>query len=214
MSSFRAVHVRSQTYSQESQLLSSVTTCRQSLGACARSLGSNCKQVDKPICFSSQVSAWRIQCNIFRVWPIHDMCMLTVSGEIDRVSAIVFGDAFGPSCRIDRIAAPVSCPQSPPGTPSFRNSSLPQRILLIHRKTEARQYAAEPYTFQRHITIFSPAHCSNRKNSITAHCLSLTFIVTFRFWQLRNRHRNPLYGIIPFGMWDLSVMRHEMFHRE
>jgi hypothetical protein len=63
--------------------------CRQLLCVRVRSLGSSCQQVDKRTCFSSHVSAWGIQRKFFRVRPIRNIYVRTVSGEIDRVSAIV-----------------------------------------------------------------------------------------------------------------------------
>jgi hypothetical protein len=49
---------------------------------------------------------------------------------------------------------------------------------------------------------------------MTARCFSLMPIVTFRFWQVSNGHRNLLCGVIIFGMRDLSVMTHDMFENE
>jgi hypothetical protein len=46
---------------------------------------------------------------------------------------------------------------------------------------------------------------------MTARCLSLTSVLSFRFWQFRNGHKSPLYGVVIFGMRDLNVMTHEMF---
>jgi hypothetical protein len=47
-----------------------------------------------------------------------------------------------------------------------------------------------------------------------ARYLYLTFIVTFRFCQFRNGHRNPLCAVIIFGMRDVDVMTHAMFGNE
>jgi hypothetical protein len=44
--------------------------------------------------------------------------------------------------------------------------------------------------------------------------LSLASIITFRFWQLRNCHRNPPCAVIIFGILDLNVLTHEMFGNE
>jgi hypothetical protein len=49
---------------------------------------------------------------------------------------------------------------------------------------------------------------------MTARCLPLTPIVTFRFWQFRNGHRNSPCGVIIFGMRDLNVMTYEVFGNE
>jgi hypothetical protein len=58
--------------------------------------------------FSSQVSAWGFQRKVFRAEPTGDICVRTVSGEIDRVSARGLRAAFGSFCRIDRITASIS----------------------------------------------------------------------------------------------------------
>jgi hypothetical protein len=49
---------------------------------------------------------------------------------------------------------------------------------------------------------------------MTVRCLFLTSNVTFRVWQLRNGHRDPIYGVIIFGMRYLNVMTHKMFVNE
>jgi hypothetical protein len=46
---------------------------------------------------------------------------------------------------------------------------------------------------------------------MTGRCLSLRAIVTIRFWQFGNGHKNPSCGFITFRMRDLNVMTHEMF---
>jgi hypothetical protein len=86
---------------------------------------------------------------------------------------------------------------------SFLSSSLSPPASLIYLNTEAQQCAAEPDTFRRRATISSRAHPSNSRNSRTARYLFLTSIVTFRFWQFRNGHRNPPCGVIVFecGIW-------------
>jgi hypothetical protein len=84
-------------------------------------------------------------------------------------------------------------------------------MSLVHLNTEARPCATGPYTFRRRITIVSPGHPSNKRNSMTDRCLSLTPIVTFRFWWCRNGHRNPHCAVIVFGMRDLNIMTHEVF---
>jgi hypothetical protein len=89
---------------------------------------------------------------------------------------------------------------------SFRNSSLPWRTSLIHRNAEARQSKAEPCTFRRRSTFFSPAYASNRRNSMTVRFLPLTSIGRFRFEQFGNHHRDSPCEVIIFGMRDLNVM--------
>jgi hypothetical protein len=90
---------------------------RRAVNCRARGLGSNCEHVDKRTCFSSLVSAWGVQGRVFRLWPVRDICMRTVSGEIDKVYAIVLSEAFESSWRIDRIAASVSCRWDLPACP-------------------------------------------------------------------------------------------------
>jgi hypothetical protein len=58
----------------------------------------------------------------------------------------------------------------------------------------------------RHITISSPAHPSNRRNLMTAHCLSLTSIIIFRFSPFRNAHKNPPWRVIISGMRSLNAL--------
>jgi hypothetical protein len=130
------------------------------------------------------------------VWPICGICMRTGSGEIDRVYAIVLSGTFESSCRIDRIAASVSCQYGLLGRPTFQSSSLPQGTSLIHLNAEARQYSAGSCRFRRRVTISLPARAPKRRNSMTDHCLSLRSIVTCRFWQFRNRHRAPSCDVI------------------
>jgi hypothetical protein len=105
-----------------------VTRCRQLSCVCARSLRSNCQHIIQRTCFSRQVRVWGIHHKVFRVWPIRDICMRTVSGKIDRVSAIVLSEAFGSSCRNYRIIASVSYRSGLPVCPSLRSSSFPRRL--------------------------------------------------------------------------------------
>jgi hypothetical protein len=77
-----------------------------------------------------------------------------------------------------------------------------------------RQYTAERCRFRRSITISSPVHPFNRRRSLADRCLSVTPIVTFRFWEFRNGDRDPAYGAIIFRMQDLNAVTHRMFGSE
>jgi hypothetical protein len=99
-----------------------VTRCCPLLHACARSLGNYCKYIVERIYFSSQVTAWGIQRKVLRVSPIGDMCVRTVSSEIDRIFVIVVREAFGSSStltesphqfRVDKVFREVHCHRCP-----------------------------------------------------------------------------------------------------
>jgi hypothetical protein len=149
------------------------------------------------------------QGKLFKVESARGICVRTVSAKIEKISAILLSQPFRSSCRIDRIATSVSCRSGLP----IEFTIAPENFA-VHLNTEGRPYAAEPYTFQRNIRIASQAHPLNKRNSMGYCCLSLMSIVTFRFWQLRNGHKNPLCGVVIFGMQNLNVITYEVFGNE
>jgi hypothetical protein len=138
-----------------------------------------------------------------------------VSHEICMASAMRYSNAFGSSHWVDRMDASISYQEFLPEHRSF----IPKFLVLVQdfwikEKTEEREHASEPDTFQRESKISSPVQLFKHENSRVGRCFLVTPIVILLWRSMTNDSRMMQTHSLRISFHDMNSDTHEIFVRE